>query len=462
MIGIAGALAIGTTLLLGGSSKRGSSSTRNKNEPKNRNKNWTKGHQIKRFDVVSLDKGKTNGNLLGQLMFLKYYEDVVDPAIHCQILIADTYGFMNEIPIRSGCPVSIEITHPSQKESFKFDEKEPLIITNITDHIIDNKRELYTLTCETKQAISNHTTRVWTKYTGKISATVKEILTKVMKIKKNRIVTIEETTNKLQFTGNYRRPFKVISGMCPKSIPAKSGGDKKGKDGSSGFLFWETHDGYNYVSIDKIFSEKPKYEYMMTPYKEPNSPKINFMLSGTPQWEESHDILKKLRSGAYRTANWYFDILTRQPLFAEYNYNSSVKKRQSQTSNDEIPMLKSDFVDKYSRIILGSLDQGTMDKNPENKSKETDRDQARFQAQSSARYSSMFSQVLHITVPMNLSLRAGDMVSIKFPEINTEDTTGGRNTESGNYMIARLSHEFGNPDGDFTGLSLVRDSFQSK
>ena len=54
------------------------------------------------------------------------------------------------------------------------------------------------------------------------------------------------------------------------------------------------------------------------------------------------------------------------------------------------------------------------------------------------------------------------MVAIKFAEINTDDTTGGRNTESGNYMIARLSHEFGNPDGDFTGLSLVRDSFQSK
>jgi len=26
-------------------------------------------------------------------------------------------------------------------------------------------------------------------------------------------------------------------------------------------------------------------------------------------------------------------------------------------------------------------------------------------------------------------------------------------------MIAKLSHEFGNPKGDFTGLSLVRDSF---
>ena len=439
---------------------------RNKNDPKNSDQNWQKGHQIKRFDVVSIEPGAEaqHGNMLGQLMFLKYYEDVVDPAIHCQIMISDTYGFMNEIPIRSGCPVNIEITHPSQEDPFKFDVKgQPLVITNITDHIVDNKRELYTLTCETQLAVSNHTTRVWKKYSDKISKTVKDILKNVLKVEDERINHIEETTNKLHFTGNYRRPFKVISNMCPKSIPVKSGGDKTGETGSSGFLFWETHDGYNFTSIDKIFAEEPKYEYTMTPYKEANNPDTNFMLADIPQWEESHDILKKLRSGAYRTANWYFDILTRQPLFAEYNYKKSVEKGQSEPANDpEIPMLESDFVDKYSRITLSALDQSTMDPNPDNRTKETDQDQARFQAQSSARYSSMFSQILHITVPMNLSLRAGDMVAIKFAEINTDDTTGGRNTESGNYMIARLSHEFGNPDGDFTGLSLVRDSFQSK
>ena len=125
-------------------------------------------------------------------------------------------------------------------------------------------------------------------------------------------------------------------------------------------------------------------------------------------------------------------------------------------------MLKSDFIDKYSRITLSTLDQGTFAPDEEGRDKDAEQDQANFQAQSSSRYSSLFSQILHITIPMNLSLRAGDMVNIKFPELNTEDKTGGRNTESGKYMIARLSHEFGNPDGDFTGLSLVRDSFQSK
>ena len=60
---------------------------------------------------------------------------------------------------------------------------------------------------------------------------------------------------------------------------------------------------------------------------------------------------------------------------------------------------------------------------------------------------------------MNLSLRVGSLIQAEFPDINTDDKTQKKSPESGNYMIARLSHEFGNPDGDFTGLTLVRDSF---
>ena len=85
--------------------------------------------------------------------------------------------------------------------------------------------------------------------------------------------------------------------------------------------------------------------------------------------------------------------------------------------------------------------------------------QAEYQAQASARYAAMFSQILDITVPMNLSLRAGHVIDVKFPDLNTGKPEDKNSPESGKYMIAKLSHEFGNPKGDFTGLSLVRDSF---
>ena len=193
----------------------------------------------------------------------------------------------------------------------------------------------------------------------------------------------------------------------------------------------------------------------MTPFQAGLDPKNNFHLASAPNFKESHDIIKKLRSGQYSTANYYYNVLTRQVEFNNFKFNSKIEK-----ANDE-DVTPATYKDAYSRIILGTLDQGTTNVNADGDytDKPTPQEQAKYQAQASARYTTLFSQSLDITVPMNLSLRVGTLINLEFPDINIDDKTTKKSPESGNYMIARLSHEFGNPDGDFTGLTLVRDSF---
>ena len=190
----------------------------------------------------------------------------------------------------------------------------------------------------------------------------------------------------------------------------------------------------------------------MTPLKDGLDVSNNFLLASTPSMRESHDIIKKLRSGAFSTSNWYYDVITRKVHF--YNFKSG----DSELGNDE-DVTPADYKEPYSRIILGTIDKGTTNKDADGVDITTPQDQTRYQAQASARYSAMFSQILDITVPMNLSLRAGQVLNAKFPDLNTGEPQDKNSPESGKYMIARLSHEFGNPDGDYTGLSLVRDSF---
>jgi hypothetical protein len=404
---------------------------------------WTKGHKIK--DFFLFPRGERGGdyvNLLGQIGFVKYYEDVIDPSIHVEISVVDPFGIINQAPVRSGSEVSLKMEHPSQEDPIEL----KLIVTNIVGHLIDQKREVYTLVCETIGALSNHTTRVFKKYTGSITVSVSDIINE--KIKGN-INSVDTTSNTLDFYGNYRRPFKVIADLCRKSI-FRADGAKEGDEGSAGFLFWESQDGYNFRSIDSIFSDDAKHTYSMTPIKGGLELENNFMLASEPKMRESHDIIKKLRSGTFSTANWYYDVLTRKVTFHNFNYNDHIVK-----ANEEVPIYDGPF----SRIILSTLDQGTTNKDADGVDTLTPQKQAEFQAQASARYSALFSQIIDITVPMNVSLRAGDVLDIQFPNINTDKKTEKNSPESGKYMIARLSHEFGNPDGDFTGLSLVRDSF---
>ena len=413
---------------------------------KGNNKIWTRGYEVTKFEIDGFD-------MIPQFGLLKYYEDIIDAAVHMELLIIDTNGFKSHIPVVSGIKVKLEIKHPSQDDPFTFKD---LFITNIGGHFIDNKRELYTITLETKSSISNHTTRCWAKYEGKISDTVEKILNETVEVG-DRLGTIESTQNSTTFTGNFRRPFKVISKLCPKSIPTSADATSQEK-GTAGYFFFENFDGYHFQSVDTLLSEPAsEQEYLMKAFKESLDPETNYSLVANPQWEESHDILKKLRAGQYRTANWYFNIIDRTPYFTEYNYQDST---QMEKANEDEVIPQADFASQYSRIILGTLDGATFSPEPDGLPTETPQDQARYQAHSTARYASLFSQVLNITVPMNLALRVGQNLNLKFPQLNTsgKNQAGETNPDSGKYLIVRLSHEFGNPKGDFTGLALVRDT----
>ena len=418
---------------------------------------WSTGHTLKKFDIIPAGGGQPT-NLMGQVAGIKYYEDVIDSSIHVEIFCYDTYGFLNEMPIRSGMTVHLAVEHPSQKEQFRWDgSTEPLVITNISSNTSDTKRELFALTLATKHSVTNHTTRVWEKYTGKISSIVSKILEDKLEITDR--MDVHTTKNETEFTGNYRRPLFMISKLCPKSIPVSSDGDKSTR-GSSGYLFFETQDGYNFHSIDKIFEDAQganNVRYISPSDKSTLDVRNNFYFASPPRWVESHDLLKKLRTGAYKAANYYYNIQTRQPIFSEYSLTESLRK-YLKLSNDEenVPAEYSEF---YSRMTFGILDNATMTPPVEGQDAETPQDQANFQAQSSARYSALFSQMLNISVPMNLSLRAGQVIFCEFPKLNIEkETRKGVNPASGLYMIARLAHEFG--DKSYTGLTLVRDSFQ--
>ena len=51
----------------------------------NKNVIWTKGHKVKEFFVFPDDRGGDFVDLIGQIAFVKYFEDVIDPSLHVEI-----------------------------------------------------------------------------------------------------------------------------------------------------------------------------------------------------------------------------------------------------------------------------------------------------------------------------------------------------------------------------------------
>ena len=224
--------------------------------------------------------------------------------------------------------------------------------------------------------------------------------------------------------------------------------------GSAGFFFFQTQDGHVLLDVNKEFEGKNKdnvvnYEYKIG--KSTLDPSNYFTLSATPVVQNNHNVLQQLSVGHYKTANWFYDITTRKVQFAEYSYRDSDSEMKKSAVERIIPK---GIDDNYSRILLQTVDNGvlTADGKVESKSEES----YFRQAQATTRYSSLFSQITKIVVPINLTLRAGQVIYLKLPEINSTRTTG---PQSGLYLISKLCHQFGG-DKDYTGLELVRDSYQ--
>ena len=401
------------------------------------------GSITKKFTISGPKSGKSV-DFSTKTSGFRYFEDIFDPSIHVDMGIQDALGQFNKVPVRSGNKAKLEIESQGSKLSLD------LIISNIIGYNPQAKREVYGLIMETQSAFDNHTTRVFEKYKGKVSDSVAKILKDKLNITK---VDIDESSNNYDFCGGYRRPLFACSWLAKKSIGLSTKDDTKG---SAGFLFYQTQDGFHFKNIDKLFEEARsnkniiKYQYKID--KNTLKGEENFLsLIGQPVTSSSHNLLVQLTQGHYKTANWYYDIITKQPKFVEFSYQDSLGEMKTSNSQSLIP---NGIDENYSRILLQTVDTGCLSNKGD--LNQTPSEQYYYQAQSTTRYSSMLSQKLFTTVPLNLKLRAGMVIYLKLPEINKTRLDG---PASGYYLISKLCHEFGG-DSDKTGLELVRDSYK--
>lgn len=402
----------------------------------------TIGSKINAFEIFSPSGDGTPLDFSLQTNGIKYYEDITDISTHLEIGVLDVFGRYNKLPVRSGNKMALEI----ESNGAILDQK--MNISNIMGYTASAKREMYTIICEPQTAFDNHTSRITRKFTGNISDNIKTIVEEMG----GEMTRTDPSSNTFSFCGGYRRPLFACTWLAKKCVHAKN--EMSANKGSAGFFFFQTQDGFTLLDINKAFEGKNKdnvvnYEYKIG--KSTIDPGNYFTLSAQPVVQSNHNVLQQLSVGHYKTANWFYDIITRQVSFAEYSYRDSDSEIQKSADERVIPK---GIDDRYSRILLQTVDNGALEPDGTVSSKS---EESYFrQAQATARYSSLFSQVTKVIVPVNLKLRAGEVIYLKLPEINTTRTTG---PQSGLYLISKLCHQFGG-DKDYTGLELVRDSYQ--
>jgi hypothetical protein len=411
-------------------------------------------------ELLSLD-GKKRIDLTNSILSIDYFEDILSPCITMVIQITITGNVYNGLPIRGGEKVVIDLT--TATGDFKMDGDYGMYVYKVSNYASDGLRESFNLHLVSREGLTNETARVQKKYQKvPINDHVTDILKNVLKTKKYKSDNIERTSNSYSFIGNQKKPFHILTWLGPKGIPATGSSGTNGQQakGVAGFLFYETKDGFNFKSIDKLVSATssgntsvknvPIYAY--SPAIEDNQISNNFKILNY-YLEKNVDLMKSLRIGMYANRTYFYDLYSNKLDIYDYYLKNEIKGKLGTQDKLVIP---EGFGESFSRILVRTSDRGTLD--PNEIAGSSGRDNADM-AKSFARYNLLFTQSLNMIVPCNVNLRAGQIIEAQFPKVKPSDRDPGIDQEqSGKYLIKELRHHF-EGNNMVTSLKLVRDSY---
>tara|TARA_Y100001970_G_C14254999_1_gene874594 strand:- start:2196 stop:3449 length:1254 start_codon:yes stop_codon:yes gene_type:complete len=384
---------------------------------------------------------------------IQYYESVDSPSISITLEdVLDVDQFISRYGVTGGeyLILDISISQDSKKsgqKDFKITSKHKMMLNEVRDVRTTTKGQMASLDFISVEAMVNETSRVNKRFSGNIQNIVEELLRKDKKgIRTDKKLEKDKSFNKYTFVGNLKRPFDTIDWLCAKAAATKN---------DCGFLFFETLDGFQFRSINKLLKQKVTATYKRN--DRPDDSDFNILEN---RLDRSNDIGMNLRSGMYANRTIYVNLESVDFVVDDFKISELDGIKNS-------PKLPNKLEDFPTRLMFRALDTGALQKGSTKNREEKLSELAKYQNRSYARANLLFSQSLCITVPFNTLLRAGQMVKIEFPykdESNKQNWRSGKKDStdnSGKYLISKLKHDIS--DGrSHTVLTLIRDTFTAK
>tara|TARA_Y100000592_G_scaffold33039_1_gene52502 strand:+ start:419 stop:1651 length:1233 start_codon:yes stop_codon:yes gene_type:complete len=394
-------------------------------------------------------------DLLGGNPIVDYFESVMSPSISMTITIIDVDQLISRKGITGGESLDLTVRVNGFADFKITSKKHKLILNSVRDVVTETNKQVATLEFVSEESLVNETKRLNKKFTGNVTQIVKDILEEDKRgILTKKEFKSDDAVNKYSFVGNLKRPFDTIQWLCPKAQSSNQ---------NFGFLFYETLDGYNFRSIEKLLKEKA------TVYNRTDrvTEEVNRILQSS--LNESNDIGMNLRMGMYSNKTIFIDL--ENETFKEETFKIDELKPPLKKP----PTLPEKLHEKETRLMFRILDQGALQKGSTKKDVEKRNELAVYQNKSYIRNNLLFSQSLSVSIPINPDLKAGQMIEIRLPlkKGNSAGAQGQENVSptsdfgnekendlSGKYLISELRHLIGGRSAE-TQLELVRDVFTS-
>ena len=426
------------------------------------------------YEVITLESSATGKSIDVRLgvVNIQYFEDVFSPTITMKMAVVNSgptikddqgksQSIYSGLPLRGGERVAVKIANKSGTLDFTTPEKY-FYVSSISGIVRDGQRELFTLELCSREAITNETSVIQRRFSTDLNMvdSVKIILKDYLKVDlAEKPLIADKTKHSYGFLGNLKKPFSTLVWLASKAMPER---------GLAGFFFFETKRGFNFRSIDSLIKNgiDEDADNKIITYTEvnvsDNIAKDDFRILNY-SITRNNDLLKKLRYGTFGTVFTMFNPL-------DYSFTPAPKTPFSSTkrlTEDDVTTLGEEYVspeirndagisvqDIPTRIISAVSDVGAVEKDAKDRNINGRPDE--HYKESLLRYNLLFTQVLNLTVPLNVNLCAGDVIKCKFQKVS--EMKDFDREQTGLYMIKEICHSF-DPERSVTSMKLVRDTF---
>ena len=420
---------------------------------------------ISKADVVSNSDAEKTASLVNGIIRLTYFESILQDSIKASLVFSDAGNAIDGKSVVEGLPlVGTEDFKLEMKDNNDKKLKVNMVVNSMTPLYEDGSKNVINLSLVSEEFLRNEMgeSRCRARFNGNISDNIEKIFKDRLKTKKP--LDIERTSNDYNFLGNGRKPYYILNILSKQSIP------EGGEDGSAGFLFFETADGYQFKSIDKLFDKKQKKSYVFN-----NSTDAK---EGVPagydgkilryQADSSINVQSKMNMGAYKTKLVMFDPYNCKYVVDEKTADEAVEKKKVKLAGKGLPVFNEKFktpTKDFTRTTFMMIDSGTLPSGAtEDQIKENQKDNfkaAQTLNQAIRRYNQLFSSMMEITIAGDFSLHAGDVIFVDIFSVKGEKDDTVNKESGGLYIIADLCH-YVDSAGTYTKLNLARDSFGRK
>jgi hypothetical protein len=390
---------------------------------------------IRRLEIVSSSNYKVD--ITNQLIGMEIYEDIFAPFTSIAITVRESEDFINALPLRGEEILNMEVSTPTfKKEEMYF--KGRYYVYSISDRILlTDRNSAYTLNCISYEALVDLNMKQSKAYRGNIGEIAQELIKVDLNTTKN--YKIEPTKNSIKYVSNFWSPIKNLNYLSTNAV---------NNDGNSSYLFFESRSGFNFTTLDKLYTQEIYQRFIKDNYSRDTDGNTSvrnldrdYQRILDYKVRIPFDALKFTNNGAYASRLYAHDLVKKKYIAKDYNALDQFKNGSHLNKNpmftEAKPVSPANFVFNYTKHY-GSHNGFA------------DTSNTQVIQQRNSKLALIRSCVIELNVFGRSDYTVGQKVYVELPkptvitekdQANTDKKTGYIDTAySGNYIITAINH----------------------